>query len=543
MNDVQIGEKIIFVVDDDQDVQVFVKTILERSGLKVEQFLNGNELLNRIKDQIPDLILLDIDMPYGLDGFDVCRKLKADKQSDEIPIVFLSAAADVVNKVKGFELGAVDYIPKPVLPGELTARVKTHLANFQLKKELKKSEAKYRLMMESIIDPLYIVSPDYIVEYMNPAMVRQFGEKKVGQKCYLALHGLENPCKWCMVEKAQKDRSQAIEFVAPKNRRRYQVTTMPIHHDSGRVSPMNMMRDVTDYWNALEEKRKAEKRLLQAQKLESIGQLAAGIAHEINTPVQFIQDNTSFIETAFSELMPVLTLCEKVVDKIKSGSDTGELIEKMETALENADLEYHKEEIPLAIQQSYDGARRIAKIVQSMKEFSSREAGNVEIDINHTLENILTISKNEWKYVSNMCHDFDASLPKILCSPSELNQALLNIIINAANAIEEKLGPKPEKKGMIHITTSQVKNWIEIQIKDTGIGISEENMDRIFDPFFSTREIGRGSGQGLSVAYANIVEKNNGTIDCKSIPGQGTIFNIRLPSVQKKQDIEMGRSE
>ncbi len=534
MTDIHIQDKTIFIVDDDQSVLDFVQMVLNRFGSIPITFINGEQMLDKMEVLLPDLIILDLDIPSGMNGFDICRTLKTDERYKEIPIIFLSGSSDIHNKVKGFEVGAVDYIPKPVLPRELTARVKTHLISAQLKIALKKSEAKYRAMMESMVDPVYIVSPDRTIEYMNPAMIAYIekdGVKKngIGKPCHMIFNDSKNICKWCCFDLVKKGQVVENEYINPKSNRRYRENSMPIYQENGSVSKMTILRDITDYWNTLEEKKKAERQLMQAQKMESIGQLAAGIAHEINTPIQFVQDNSDFLKTAFSEILPALSLAQKLLDQAKSGTIEPDIIEKLEMAFEEADIEYYNEEVPSAIEQALDGADRVSTIVRSMKEFSNPGGKEIHTDINQALNNTITISSNEWKYVSDVTCDFDNTLPQVFCNPGEINQVLLNIIINAANAIEEAVGSEPETKGQIHIQTQKAEDRVQIIIKDNGAGISKQDLPKIFDPFFTTKEIGQGSGQGLSIAYAIIVEKHNGKIECQSEPGKGSIFTISLP--------------
>lgn len=529
MNDKRIEGKYIFVVDDDPSVLDMIQILLGRSGLKVKPFLNGKDMLDMARHHLPDLILLDIDMPDGWDGYESCRQLKKDNLLKDIPVIFLSGASDVANKVKGFEAGAKDYIQKPVQSRELVARVKIHLISSQLEKELKASEAKYRLMMESMVDPVYINSSDGIVEYMNPAMICRIGENAVGKICYSVLHGFDKPCEWCVFDKVQDGQAVETQFISPRDNRRFQVTNIPIRHENGTLSKMTIMKDVTEYWNALEAKKKSEALLQQAQKLKSIGQLASGLAHEINTPIQYIKCNINFIETAFSNLISVIELVQEFIDAAKNKKISEEMIKKIEAALENADLDYHRDEIPLAIQQSADGAEQIATIVQSMKEFSSPGKDMVLTDINRALENTVTISSNEWKYVSDLTCDFDPFLPHIRCCPTEINQVFLNLIINASHAIKKVVGSGTDNKGQIHIQTRKKDNWVQISIKDTGTGISTEDQRQIFDPFFTTKEIGEGIGQGLFISYSTIVEKLNGKIECDSKLGNGATFFIYLP--------------
>jgi signal transduction histidine kinase len=451
MKDKRTEGKYIFVVDDDPSVLALIQTILGRAGLKIKQFLNSENMLDMARHHLRDLILLDIDMPSGLDGF------------------------------------------------------------------------------ETMVDPVYINSSDGIVEYMNPAMICRIGENAIGKICYSVLHGFDKPCELCVFDKIQDVQAVENQFISPRDNRRFQVTNIPIHHENGTLSKMTIMKDVTEYWNALEANKKSEALLQQSQKLKSIGQLAAGIVHEINTPIQYINDNINYLETAFSDLIPVVEFVQEFVDSAKNKKISEEMIKKVEAALENTDLDYHRDEIPLAMQQSADGAEQIATIVQSMKEFSHPSKDMVLTDINRALENTITISRNEWKDVSDLTCDFDPSLPHIRCSLSEINQVFLNLIINASHAIKEVVGSGTNNKGHIHIQTRKKDNWVQISIKDTGTGISTENQRQIFDPFFTTRKIGEGIGQGLFISYSTIVENLNGKIECDSKLGNGSIFFITLP--------------
>ena len=271
--------------------------------------------------------------------------------------------------------------------------------------------------------------------------------------------------------------------------------------------------------------------LAQAQKLEAIGQLAAGIAHEINTPAQYVSDNLHFLQDSFA---PIKNTIDFLVDNFMAHKDKlpQDLIDKMNQVLEENDVEFFLEEIPKALEQSLEGISRIAKIVLSMKQFAHPGTEDkVYVDLNKAIENACEVTRNAWKYVADMETDLDPDLPQVLCFPAEINQVLLNMIVNAADAIKEKLGESVsgQERGLIKITTRALKNRIQIQITDTGCGIPEEIKDRIFEPFFTTKEVGKGTGQGLAIAHSIIVDKHNGSINVLSEPGQGTTFIIELP--------------
>lgn len=278
------------------------------------------------------------------------------------------------------------------------------------------------------------------------------------------------------------------------------------------------------------ERKLMESQLSQAQKLEAIGQLAAGIAHEINTPTQYVGDNTHFLQEAFSDFMELMEKYQALVESLKSGHTPQGMLKEIEDLSEDLDLAYLIEEIPKAIEQALEGVGRVAKIVRAMKEFSHPGTeGKSLVDINHVIENTITVARNEWKYVAEMVTEFDSSLPPVPCLPGELNQVILNIVVNAAHAISDVIGDGSEEKGTITIETRQVDSWCEIRISDTGPGIPEKIRSKVFDPFFTTKEVGKGTGQGLTIAYQAIVEKHKGTIHMETEMGKGTTFIIRLP--------------
>ncbi len=302
------------------------------------------------------------------------------------------------------------------------------------------------------------------------------------------------------------------------------VSLNPIANDHGASRGLLILAsDIT-------EQRILESQLSQAQKLESIGQLAAGIAHEINTPIQYVSDNLYFLKDAFSDLSGLLEVLGKVFQASRSGPAPVSLLSEAQEAVDTIDLEFLKGEVPTAIDQSREGVDRVAQIVRSMKEFSHPGMEEkVAVDLNKGLQNTVTVAKNEWKYVADMEMDLDDDLPPVSCLPSEVNQVFLNLIINAAHAIGEQVPKGSPHKGVIRITSRKVNKGVAIRIADTGPGIPEDIRNRIFDPFFTTKEVGKGTGQGLAISHAVIVEKHGGFIHIESEVGKGTTFIIFLP--------------
>ena len=273
-----------------------------------------------------------------------------------------------------------------------------------------------------------------------------------------------------------------------------------------------------------------EAQLLQAHKMEAIGELASGIAHEINTPTQYIGDNIRFFQESFGDIQKLLEKYRLLLEAVKSDQPAQEVATEIDTLIGDIELDYLIEELPIAIEQSLEGNSRVAEIVRAMKEFAHPGLEEkTAIDINHAIKNTIVVARNEWKYVAEVITDFDPSLPEVPCLPGSFNQVMLNIIVNAAHAIAEVVKDKPEEKGKITIRTRWVDAWAEIRIEDTGPGIPEKIRTKIFDPFFTTKDPGKGTGQGLALVHAVIVEKHKGTIEVETEPGKGTTFIVRVP--------------
>ena len=271
-------------------------------------------------------------------------------------------------------------------------------------------------------------------------------------------------------------------------------------------------------------------RLAQAQKLESIGQLAAGIAHEINTPTQYVGDNLRFIKESVPELIKLIEGYSGFANRDDGPPEWSEQAAELKAALEDLDLEFLREELPKALEQSLEGVERVTRIVQSMKKFShpggkAKEAS----DLNSAIESTITVTQNEWKYVAEMVTEFDRALPPVPCLLGDFNQVILNLIINATHAIADVVGQDSGQKGTITVSTRADGDCAEIRISDTGTGIPAKIRSRIFEPFFTTKEVGKGTGQGLAIAHTVIVQRHGGSLSVESKEGKGTTFIIRMP--------------
>lgn len=276
------------------------------------------------------------------------------------------------------------------------------------------------------------------------------------------------------------------------------------------------------------EVKRLEAQLRQAQKLESVGQLAAGIAHEINTPAQFVQNSISFLSDSFSALLKVLVQYRKTIARVANAPEHQLLLQELKQAEEAADVEYVEENAPDAFTRSLDGIARISSIVSAMKEFAHPDHREKSLaDLNHAIQNTLTIARNEYKFVADAEMD-RGELPLVLCHLSDLNQVFLNLVVNAAHAIADVVG-NSGAKGRILVRTVDEGDTVRVEVHDTGCGIPEAIRDRIFDPFFTTKEVGRGTGQGLAIAHSVVVDKHGGTLTFDSTVGKGSVFTIRLP--------------
>jgi signal transduction histidine kinase len=281
---------------------------------------------------------------------------------------------------------------------------------------------------------------------------------------------------------------------------------------------------------ALDELRLTQAKLLQAQKLEAIGQLAAGIAHEVNTPTQYVTDNVTFLQRAFEKLLRLNTAQNSLADAARAGDVTEHTLQAVEETRRSIKLDYLTRQVPRAIEQSLEGLGQISSIVKAMKEFSHPSGAEKQpFDIHDVIESTSIVAKNEWKYVADLTFDFDWSLPPVLLLRNEFSQVMLNLLVNAAHAIEQSLPSGSADKGKIVISTKAVDMRAEIRVTDNGCGIPEGARSRIFEPFFTTKKVGKGTGQGLAIAYSVVVDKHGGTIHFETQEGQGTTFVIRLP--------------
>ena len=401
---------------------------------------------------------------------------------------------------------------------------------------LEQLSRRYELILDSAGEGILGVDRDGNTTFVNPVAASMYGaeiDEIIGTSHHHLFHhtkadGTPYAEADCPIRKTIENGTpyRAVEDMYWRK----DGTTFPVVYSSTPIFEKGELTGAVVTFQDVTERRAMEAQLTQAQKLESIGQLAAGIAHEINTPTQYVGDNTRFLRDSVQDLLRFVDKYVALLNHHEDGQDLTTKAAEIKEALEDLDIEYLNEEIPKAIEQSLQGVDRVATIVRSMKEFSHPGgSGKQPADLNKAIESTITMARNEWKYVAEMITDFDDALPLVPCLIGDFNQVVLNMIINAAHAIRDAIGDDIAQRGTITIRTRHTPGHAEVRITDTGVGMSPEVQARAFDPFFTTKEVGKGTGQGLALAHAVIVSKHGGQIDIQSEVDQGTTFTIRLP--------------
>jgi two-component system, NtrC family, sensor kinase len=400
----------------------------------------------------------------------------------------------------------------------------------------REAEGMLQQILDAITDMVVLKGPQSRLEWANKAFLSVYGMTNAELKGLIDAPFIEPD----VTQQYVKDDAQVFATgkpleipEEPMTRHDGKLLTChtvksPIFDGRGRViKTVAVIRDTT-------ERKRLELELRQAQKLESVGRLASGIAHEINTPIQFVGDQAHFVRSALHRM---LTLCEKYrafVVKSEGGSLTPEDFAAIHQAERDARLQFVLDNVAPAIEAILEGTRRVAELVQSMKEFAHPDLGEKELaDINHALRTTVTISANELKYVADVEMNL-GELPLVHCYVNELNQVFLNLLVNAAHAIADVVSGGMER-GKITITSRHVGDDVIVSIADTGSGIPEAIQSKIFEPFFTTKEVGKGTGQGLAIARLIVMDKHHGGLTFETKIGSGTTFHVRIP-VQASQE-------
>lgn len=391
------------------------------------------------------------------------------------------------------------------------------------------------LILDSASEGIFGIGLDRKISFMNRAASRMFqypADSAIGEDAHSLMNHLragetpyphgESPILR-VLETRQESRCDTEFFVKKTgDRLAVEYSAIPVLENGVVTGAVVCFSDITS-------RKQMEVELRHAQKLEAVGGLAAGIAHEINTPIQFLADNTRFLQDSFLGTMKLVEKQDELVAAGAAGAIPPERLEEGRALRDKMDWPYLEKEVPKAIEQMQEGIDRVATIVRAMKDFSrvDQTSEKVYADLNKALESTLVVARNELKYVANVKVEY-GELPAVSCLLGDLNQVFLNLLVNAAHAIGDVVKNSGEK-GLITVRTREESGTVVISISDTGTGIPEGIRTKIFDPFFTTKEVGKGTGQGLSIARAIVVDKHAGTLSFDTEIGKGTTFHVRLP--------------
>ena len=399
-----------------------------------------------------------------------------------------------------------------------------------------------RLQLNTILDHtpagICLAQSDFSAVRANPVALYMFGLDGQDFKVSDLFSDWESAER--MIENASSSEASAHQNMAEAVGRRKDGSEFPMEFGLAKMDHLGwdravwIFKDITVRKRAELKRAALERELGQTHKMEALGTLASGVAHEINTPIQYVSDNMRFLADTMNDLAGLIEKYKAVVAEAESAGIAQDLTDAAKGMETDVDLSFLLEEAPEAIAQSLQGATQVATIVNAIKEFSHPgEDQKVSTDLNKLIETTLTVTRNQWKYVAEIETQFANDLPEISCMPSEISQVVLNLIVNAADAIGSG---NEQGRGHIHITTTCDDENVEINIQDDGPGMTSEILDRIFDPFFTTKDVGKGSGQGLAIAYSIINQKHAGIIRCSSEPGKGACFSVRLPIDAKSNE-------
>jgi PAS domain S-box-containing protein len=495
---------------------------------------------------------VDMRMPPGDDGLQTIRALwRVDPQ---LQIVICSAYSDYSWNDIVAATGETDQLVilrKPVdnievlqlthalaKKWELHHALQQHVERLELlvderSRELGEKQAMFQLILENVTDLIAVVDANGKRIYNSPSYRTVLGYE-VGElsetHAFSQIHPDDIETMQVAVDKARATGRGELVVYRMRHRdgswRTLESCAGVVRGATGQLAYFVVVaRDIT-------QRRELELTHQLGQKLESIGRLAAGIAHEINTPTQYITDNTRFLADAFGQLASFLAKCRTLREAAATQPGCAEAARALAATEAEIELDYLLREIPRAVQQNLEGLARVARIVKSLKEFSHPNSPDLApADLNHAITTAIDVCRHEWKYVADVVTELEPSLPPVPCVLDEVNQVILNLLVNAAHTIGEALKARGEKRGTITVRTRVEADTAVIEVSDTGMGIPDEMRPRIFEPFFTTKEVGKGTGQGLAIVHAVVVKHHHGKVSFTSEVGRGTTFCVRLPLV------------
>lgn len=529
----------VLIIDDDAVDRAAICKLLDNRYRLVEAD-TAKAGLRTYETEQPACVLLDYHLP-DTEGLATLDALVA----KDAPVIVLTGVDSETLGMEALKHGAQDYC----LKSSLNARMAERMVAYAMERRrliastraalyaLRESEQRFNDIATRIAEGLWVRNANGSkCLYLSPNFERIWGRSMEEMNRTLWVNTVHPDDRlagreaFLKAQRAGTDYRNSYRIVRPDGTVRHvENHGFPVHDERGHTVRMaGIVRDVT-------EQRQLQEELRVAQKLESVGQLAAGIAHEINTPAQYVSDNIAFLADALQGLRPLLEGYQSLLDLAASAGGDPARLGEFKGQAEKADLDFLLEEMPAALTQSRHGIDQIKKIVLAMKDFSHPGDTKEHANLNKGIESTVTVARNEWKYVAEVELDLAASLPPVPCVPSAINQAVLNIVVNGAHAIADVVAEG--EKGKITIRTRATEADAIIEIEDTGGGIPDDIRERIFDPFFTTKEVGKGTGQGLAIVYAVIKERHGGSISVESVSGVGTCFTITLPLIDSAEEV------
>lgn len=550
----------ILIVDDLLENLQLLSDALLKLGYTVRSVTSGRMALKTVKVKRPDVILLDVKMPE-MDGYQVCRTLKADADFRQIPVIFISALDDVLDKVTAFEVGAIDYITKPFQIEEVVARLENQLTIQRQQQLLEQENIKRReaeevlyqsrallasvlnssldgiAAMQAVRNPETGEIEDFRCLVVNPVISRAFKRTREEMIGKLVLKNLLNRVDPKLFNRLvnivetgesleddfhyESGNSCWFHFVAVKLGDGFSVTIRDI--TARKQAEFELQQQAKNLELALRELKRTQAQLIQSEKMSSIGNLVAGVAHEINNPVNFIHGNLIPATEYFKDLLYLVNLYQQHFPNPPT---------EIKVEIDAIDLDFLQKDLIKLLNSMRIGTDRIQGIVHSLKNFSRHdESESKRVDIHQGIDSTLMMLQSRLKATAEhpeiiVIKDY-ALLPKIQCYSGQLNQVFMNLLDNAIDSISAK---SSGTQGEIKIKTKLLnRNKISIQILDNGVGVSEELQSQLFDPFFTTKPVGQGTGLGLFISHKIIVNQHDGNLYCNSNFGQGAEFIVEIP--------------
>ncbi len=515
----------VLLVEENEDHAILISNSFFKYGEKYN-LISADSLKKAFEyfDDKTDIIVTNLYLPDG-SGIEF---LKNKSICDDIPVIVLESYVDQETVVKLLKSGIFDYVGKSAdIFDSLPEKIDKYIQLRDLKRERRRISEQQNMLSIAIkhsSEVILVTDEKGIIEFVNPAFEKTTGysaDEVVGKSPSILKSGQHDKNfydgLWKTIKSGKPWKGHLINKRKDGSIFEEDASISPVFGEKGVITNyVALKRDISELINI-------ENQLRHAQKMEGIGTLAAGIAHEINTPLQYLNDNTLFIKESFK------AMCEAIseIKKIAAEKDADNMGSKLNDIIRKNKLEYLVDEIPNALDENLNGIKIVRKIVTAMKNFSHPGLKTMQkADINEAIKSTITITKNVWKYNAEIVTDLMDKLPEVSCHIGDINQVFLNMITNSCDAIAEK---SKDDKGTIRISTSCDNSYVYITIEDNGNGIPKDIKDKIFQPFFTTKQVGKGTGQGLALSYDIIVNKHNGEIKVESEPGTGTKFTIKLP--------------